>query len=145
VVQCVVVCCSVLQCVAVCCSVLQCVAVCCSVLQCVAGMMPFLLSMCTSMLFCVLQCAAVFCSVVRCVAVRLQRAAVCCSHVGFLALFYVHGDGPLRTHQTTLQHTAIYCNTQRQCVPVAFIFSYYTRTGRLKAALEVVPLQCVVA
>jgi len=40
VLQCVVVCCSVLQCVqcgtAVCCSVLQCVAVCCSVLQCVA-------------------------------------------------------------------------------------------------------------
>ena len=33
--QCVVVCCSVLQCVAVCCSVLQCVVVCCSVLQCV--------------------------------------------------------------------------------------------------------------
>jgi len=34
--QCVVVCCSVLQCVAVCCDVLQCVAVCCSALQCVA-------------------------------------------------------------------------------------------------------------
>ena len=34
--QCVVVCCSVLQCAAVCCSVLQCVTVCCSVLQCAA-------------------------------------------------------------------------------------------------------------
>jgi len=48
-----------------------------------------------------------------------------------------------RTHCNTLQHTATYCNTQRQCVPVAFIFSYYTGTGRLKAAFEVV--QCVVA
>ena len=34
--QCVVVCCSVLQCVVVCCSVLQCAAVRCSVLQCAA-------------------------------------------------------------------------------------------------------------
>jgi len=102
----------------VCCSVLQCVAVCCSVLQSVAGMMPFLLSMCTSMLLCVLRCAAVFCSVVRCVAVRLQRAAVCCSHMGFLALFNAHGDGPLRTHQNTLQHTATHCNVLQHAAAV---------------------------
>ena len=54
VVQCVVVCCSVLQCVAVCCSVLQWVVVDCSVLQRVAA--------CCS----VLQRVAACCSVLQC-------------------------------------------------------------------------------
>ena len=69
--QCVVVCCSVLQCVAMSsliiklsvavledvCSVWQCVAVCCSELQCAA--------VCCS----VLQCVAMCCTVLQCVAV----------------------------------------------------------------------------
>ena len=54
----------VLQCVAVHCSVLLCVAVCCSVLQCVA--------VCYS----VLQCVIVCCSVLQCVAVSCSLLRV---------------------------------------------------------------------
>ena len=87
--QCVVVCCSVLHCVverpvsqlhefnclhvtpmcvAECCSVLQCVAVYCSVVHCVA--------VCCS----VLQCVAVCCSVLRCVECVVQQQSLDCTN-----------------------------------------------------------------
>jgi len=94
VLQCVVVCCSVLQRVAVCSSgalcvhfqrlpgmLLQCVAACCSVVQRVAVCCIVLQRVLTSSRY-VLQCVAVCCSVFQCVAVCcsvLQRVTVCCS------------------------------------------------------------------
>ena len=97
--QCVVVCCSVLQCVVLCCSVLQCVAVCCSVLQFmlqtpverqkrdidmrssrVGGEEEYA---CIAEYCTVLQCIAVSCSVLQCV-------AVCCSVLQSLALCVVN-------------------------------------------------------
>ena len=87
--QCVVMCCSVLQCVAVCChvtllelgfnlefgvskdrccSVLQCVVMCCSVWQCVAMCCNVL--QCFAMCCSVLQCVVMCCSVLQCVAVQ---------------------------------------------------------------------------
>jgi len=85
VLQCVVVCCSVLQCVAVC--YIQCVAVCCSAryasdwraCHCVAVCCSVLHSVCCS----VLQCVAVWCSVLQCV-------AVCCSVLQCVAVCYIH-------------------------------------------------------
>jgi len=75
---------TVLQCVVVCCSVLQCVAafwrVCCSVLQCVAVYRRVLarVVVCCS----VLQSAVMCCSVSQCVAMccrKLQRVDACCN------------------------------------------------------------------
>jgi len=70
-----IVCCSVLQCVAACCGVLQCVAVCCSVLQCVA--VYCIVLQCVAV--CCRSCVAVCCRVLQCVADRVvQCVAVCC-------------------------------------------------------------------
>jgi len=86
VIQCVIVCCSVLQCVAVRCSVLQCVAVCCSVSQCVA--------VCCS----VLQCVAVCYNVSHCGNQRpcapLHRCLFGCG---------VYGDGGSRSAAPAVQ------------------------------------------
>ena len=76
--QCDVVCCSVLQCVAgncVCVIVLQCVAMCCHALQCGAACCRVL--PCVAVCCRVLQCVAVCCSVLRCVAVCCVRKWMC--------------------------------------------------------------------
>ena len=64
-----------LQCIVVCCSVLQCVAVCCSLRHTSTRESVYANTS-------VLQCVAVHCSVLQCVAVHcsvLQYVAVCCS------------------------------------------------------------------
>ena len=101
--QCVVVCCSVLPCVAVCGSVLQCVAVCCILL-------PDSLHVRVGVCYSVLPCVAVCCSVLQCVIAccSVLRCAtgfpLCAPHIGMVSrLTYLH-----TWHATLLQH---YCNT----------------------------------
>jgi len=105
--QCVVVCCSVLPCVAV---VWQCFAVCCGVLHFATGFTP---CACWSVLQCVavccsvLQCVAVCYSMLQCVAVRYRIPSVRSPHrYGFALDLLTHVA--CNTTATLLQH---YCNT----------------------------------